>query len=58
MKSDSDDTYNKMDKLMLLLAQPRCIAAGCSPKFNQKEKYANINRKSESKCEKQISMHM
>lgn len=31
IKSDSDKMYNKMDRLMLLFAQPRCIAAGCSP---------------------------
>lgn len=32
IKSDSDKMYNKIDRLMLLLAQPLCIAAGCSPK--------------------------
>lgn len=31
IKSDSDKMYNKIDRLMLLFAQPRCIAAGCSP---------------------------
>lgn len=31
IKSDSDKMYNKMDRLMLLFAHPRCIAAGCSP---------------------------
>lgn len=33
INSDNDEAYSKMDKLMLLLAQPRCIAAGCSPIF-------------------------
>lgn len=31
IKNDSDKMYSKMERLMLLLAQPRCIAAGCSP---------------------------
>lgn len=31
IRNDSVDAYSRMDKLMLLLAHPRCIAAGCSP---------------------------
>lgn len=38
MRNDNVKMYNKIDRLMLLLAQPRCIAAGCSPEIRSIQK--------------------
>lgn len=46
IKSDSDKMYNKIDRLMLLLAQPLCMAAGCSPIHT---KHATTDAKGERK---------
>lgn len=36
--NDNEMIYNKIDTFALLLAHPRCMAAGCSPKNTQKMK--------------------
>lgn len=45
IRNDSADAYNSIDKLMLLLAHPRCIAAGCSPNSTMSRKYIHKKKK-------------
>lgn len=54
IRNDSVDAYSRMDKLMLLLAHPRCIAAGCSPNPATFRQYRQRKKHTYTKNEKQI----